>query len=396
MQTPTLLDLETLTLLEQDLPKSGVLSVVLDVNPASPLNQGGSLHARAKHLMAALGAADAADALVQAVLDDLEGAQRTTRTRAYFVWDEHRHVKSRLVDSQLEIPENAEYGAPDLEPLRFSLDSSPRTLIALVDREWGRIFKVHLGSISELRRMENVLERGDAGFREHSPHGPVVADLSDTDPHQDSGRPALSRDSDNDRVAGREAHQDLKFNKTFVEQLAGLHQSGTFERLIIAGPIEARSSLKAELIPRLESMLLGEFAVAGDASAAHVLETAREVLEAAEAAFEQELMNQVREHGVRGADETLRALQEGRIYQLLVAGDGSSLPIWRDSDGYVFAVYPEQGASPLTGDPVEAHTLREVLPELREKYGVRVQFLRGSSAETLEFEMRGLAGMARY
>lgn len=369
----TTLSQETPQSLMQSLPTDGVLSVVLDVNPGNPINAGASLHTRAKHLMADLGAPEA---LLQSVMADLGSAQRTTRTRVYFVWDEHHHVKSQVVDSQLEIPESAQFGAPNLEPIRFSIQSSPRTLIALADRRWGRIFIVHLGAISELRRTEG------------SPLGLVAENL---------GHPAIERQTDDDHEAGRVTHQDLKFNKAFVAALLELQQTHAFEQLLIAGPVDSRSSLKLELPTALSELLLGEVAVAGDASPANLLETAKDTLESAEASAEDRLLEQVRTHnGVRGAEETLRAVQEGRLYQLLVAGDGSSLRVWRDSDGYVFGVYPEQGASPLTGRAVEGKSLRDVLPELRQKFGLRVQFLRGSKAELLMSEMGGLAGMPRY
>lgn len=393
MQANLTLNNDTTSILKQELPANQVLSVVLDVNPASPANQGGNVHTRAKHLMHDL---EASDSLTQTVLDDLGEAQHSTRTRLYFLWDEHGHVKHRILDTPLEIPEQASFGAPSLEPLRFALESNPQTVIALIDREWGRLFRIQFGEIIELRRLENVLEHSDDAFREHPPQGQVQTKLEDTDPHHDSGRRVLSRNTDNDRLEHSLEHQDKIFHKSLVKQLVFLHQANPFERLLLAGTTEARVSLKKELPNELEKLLCGEFVVLGDASPAVVFEAAKQALVIAEIATENTLLEEARERGVRGLAETLKAVQEGRIYQLLVPGDGSSLNVWRDTEGYVFGEYPEQGQSPLTGWTLEGKSLREVLPELRERFGLRTRFLNGENAQQLESEMGGLAGLARY
>ena len=76
---PFALDKDTPQSLERDLPSEGVLSVVLEVNPVSPLNAGGALSLRARNLLYAL---ETPKILVQSVLNNLEDDQRSTRTRA--------------------------------------------------------------------------------------------------------------------------------------------------------------------------------------------------------------------------------------------------------------------------------------------------------------------------
>jgi Bacterial archaeo-eukaryotic release factor family 10 len=362
MQTTISLDDNTTQVLERELPSDRVLSVVLDVNPASPANQGGGLRIRAKNLMTQL---EAPEALTQVVLDDLSEAERSTRTRTYFLWDEHGHVKQRVVDTQLELPEAAHYGLPNLEPLRFALLSNPRSLIALVDHDWGRLFSVRLGEISELHDLLGL----------------------------NGGRRIPARNIADDQY---EEHQDQVFWNTLVEQLVHLRQTEGFEHLLIAGPPEMRTSLTAELTSDLKGALVGTFHVPGDATAASVLEAAQSALKAAEQNAEEAALEATRERGVRGLETTLSAVQEGGVYELLVAGDGSNLPVWRDEQGYVFGVYPAQGISPLTGLGVEGKTLRDVLGELRERFGLRVRFLRGDLAHQLETEMGGLAGLQRH
>jgi Bacterial archaeo-eukaryotic release factor family 10 len=362
MYSPQQLDEETIRLLSSELPTDQVLSVICVVNPASSLNQGGAMRIRIKNLLTEL---ELPDGLSESVLADLTEAGHTTRTRAYFVWDDHGHLQRRVVDVQLELPESVQYGAPNLEPLHALLASSPRNLIVLVDHDWGRMFSVRLGEIRELHDILGL----NAGRRE-----------------------AARNFDDNQYVE----HQDQVFWNKVVEQLTHLRQSGALEQLLIAGPPELRESLKAELTADLTGALVGEFKVPGDASAAHVLEAAQMALETATGNANEAALANVRERGVSGAEMTLTAVQEGSVYEILVSGDGSSTPVWRDAQGYVFGVYPNQGISTLTGGAVEGKQLRDVIGGLRENFGLRVRFLQGEMGRQLETEMGGLAGLQRH
>ena len=402
MQPDIVLGTTTPEVLARELPAALVLSAVVNVNPASPVNQGGALSVRTKHLLAGL---EAPNVLIQAVLDDLSSAERTTRTRVYFLWDDHGHLQSRILDTQLELPERAGFGSPDLETLHFALESSVHTAIVLVDREWGRIFVAHPGYVLEVQRFENVME-DDSTFLEHEVGGPARARLEGTDPHQDSSRRLLSRDTDNDRLPDKVAQQDLLFHNALIAQLLQLRQKLPFERLLIAGPPEARAALRAELTPGLRQLLpagpegerahAGEFAVAGDVTASAVFKAATGALELAEDDAELTLLSEIRERGVRGPAETLQAAQEGRVALLLVGGDGSEIPVWQDTTGYVFGALPDDGLSPLDGLAMQETSFRAVLPELRERFGLRVRFLSAQQTTKLGTEMGGLAGQLRY
>ncbi len=361
MYTPQQLDEQTVGLLSSELPSEKVLSVFCVVNPASAINQGGALRIRVKNLLTEL---EVPQALSDFVMSDLTEAGHTTRTRAYFVWDEHGHLQRRVVDVQLELPESASYGAPDLEPLNAVLAANPHHVIVLVDHDWGRLFSVRLG---EIREMHDALALG--------------------------GRRDFARNTgDNQYVE----HHDQEFWNKITEQLTHLRQSGALEQLLIAGPPELRESLKAELTSDLTGVLVGEFKVPGDASAAQVLEAAQSALETAVSNADEAALEAVRARGVSGAEMTLTAVQEGSVYELLVSGDGSSTPVWRDTQGYVFGAYPAQGISTLTGGAVEGKELRDVIGGLRENFGLKVRFLQGEMGRQLETEMGGLAGLQRH
>ena len=380
----------TLKRLERDLPPTGVLSVVLNVNPASDANQGDGLRLRARALMGPL---HAPDTLVQAVMDNLNQAQRTGRTRAYFLWEARHHFKRCIVDAQIVLPESARFGAPDLEPLHFALESGQRAAIVLVDSEWGRVFSVHLGGIRELFRLENVTENDDS-FREHLVQGEAHMAREDTDPHQDSGRRLLSKDTDNDQLGNRAAQQDQRFYRAMAARLGQLGQVGAFERLIVAGTERARASLIRELGPALKQAFSGEVLARGDAHASTLLELAREALDQAEDAAEQALLDEAQERGVYGLAATLKAAQEGRVSELLVERGGSGQRLWRGETGTLTGLPP----TPVSPGTPERGSLKlsDVLPELREQYGLQVRLLSGEQATRLHDQMGGLAGLLRY
>jgi hypothetical protein len=366
MLTAQRLNETSLNALSSELPKDRVLTAICDVNPASAINQGGALRIRIKNQLAKLELPDALmDSLTSAVLDDLGSAQQATRSRAYFAWDEHGHLHVQTMDVQLELAETMRFGMPDLEPLRMALSSSPRSLIVLVDHDWGRLFTVRVGEILELKDLLGL----------------------------ESGRRIPARNINEDHY---EEHQDQVFWNVVVEKLTGLRQSGEFDQLLIAGPPELRSSLTAQLTSELTKLLVGSFHAPGDANAASVLTEAQPALETAERNADIFALEAVRERGVQGPEATLTALQEGNVYELLLTGDGSSVPVWCDTQGYVFAVYPDQGISPLTGSGVEEKTLRDVLADLRERFGLKVRFLHGDQALELEGQMDGLAGVPRH
>jgi hypothetical protein len=356
------LDQDTIGALTLEVPKTGVLTAVCNVNPGSQVNQGAALRIRIKNALSQL---ELPDVLKNAVMDDLSAAQTQTRTRIYYLWDEHGHLKSRMVDVQLELPEVMRFGKPDFEPLRVGLESTPLTAIVLIDREWRRLFTVHLGEIHEL----------------HDPE--IEADKTGV----------LGRDTDKNQ---REQHDDQVFWRKLIDRITQLHQQVGFVQLLIAGPPEVRSSFLEQLPSVLQDLLVGQFIVLGDATPAHVLEAAQESLEEATHNTGTKLLADVLAHGLRGSETTLTAVQEGRVYELLVAGDASGIPVWRDTQGYIFTTYPAQGISPLTGLGVEGMVLRDVLPDLRERFGLRVHFLQNDLATRLETEMGGMGGLPHY
>jgi protein required for attachment to host cells len=386
--------------LEQILPKQQVLSAVVHVDPHRVENHGSSLLIRTRN---ALKASNAPERLMQTVLDDLPNARvEGGRTRAYYLWSDHGHIHGQALEIPLALPERVRFGEPDFSALEFALQARPRTAMVLIDREWGRIFEVNLGEIRELKRLENVLDGQKfvkRSLTENLTRNDIArADRDRTDPHEDSNRRLLERNNDNDGLERNLEDQDRRFINAVAESLERTWHEQHFERLIVGGMLETIPAFRAQLSPELQAVFAGEFHSRGNAPSSQVLETAQLALDQAQESFEKELILKVREHGMRGPVETLEAVQEGRVHHLLVAFDGANIPVWRETgpNPYLFAEYPPQGQSPLSGQAVERVVLRDVLLDLRNRFGLRITMLEGDAAHKLELEMGGMAGLLRH
>ena len=106
------------------------------------------------------------------------------------------------------------------------------------------------------------------------------------------------------------------------------------------------------------------------------------------------MLDQIAEKGLRGLSEVLQALQEGRIYQLVVPRF-TQARVWRCSQPAF--VYPSQAAAQqLCASEISELGLLQVLPELCAAQGVGLEFVHGEAAERLENDFGGLAGLPRF
>jgi hypothetical protein len=387
--TPTAepLFVRSLELLERELPPENVLTAVVNLNPGRAGNEGPALETRIQNRLRDLGVPrDRSAPLVSRLR---EAQQQTGKTRVFFLWP----GGERSLAINLDWPDFIAFGKPALGPLLELIEAYPLTAIALVDHHWGRLFTLDLGWLTEHLRLENIPQ--GQGFRSLEPIG-AVTPASQRERIPGHG---MSRTTDNDQVVRTRPNQERLFMQALVDALVKLYHTSRFRQLVVAGTLEGIAAFKAELNHDLSAALIGEYPQPTDAPASRVLEESLAVLELARVDRHRRLLDDALEHGTRGMLETLTALQQGRVYHLLIANDGADLKLWRDTDPqsrYVFAKYPPQGQSPLSGQAVQAVSLHDVLAEWRERYGVQVSILRGEPARTLEVVAEGIAGLIRY
>lgn len=117
------------------------------------------------------------------------------------------------------------------------------------------------------------------------------------------------------------------------EELATIIDRLKLSRIVIGGPVEATSTFAGELPKRLEQMIIGTVATPVDASDERLVGELREIQRRAEEEAETKIVDSMitaamkGDRAVLGISNTLTAIQEGRIYRMVVARD------W-DVEGY--------------------------------------------------------------
>ena len=186
---------------------------------------------------------------------------------------------------------------PHLLPLEAILELAETFCVALVDRERARIFVASLGEIEE------------------------VSDLLDDVPGQhDQGGWAQAR-----LQRHIEDHVQRHLKHT-AETLLRLYQRRRFEHLVLAGPDEAVSELERELHDYVRRTILGRASLAMAAPADEVLAVVVDLERDLEAGREREAVDRLISEtaggtgrAVAGPDDTLLALEGGRVEVLVVA-----------------------------------------------------------------------------
>ncbi len=185
---------------------------------------------------------------------------------------------------------------PHIKPLTDLFDEYERHCVALVDREQARLFLVQLGEIEEhtgaLAMMPGRHKRGGWAQARYQRH------IED------------------------HAQQNLR---RAAEAVAEFFEREGCSHLILAGTEETLAQFR-ELLPKpLQEHIIGEFAMEMTAPTDQILAKAMEIKERTERQREAELverlitsMSKGRQAAI-GLDDTLFALQEGRVHTLVVA-----------------------------------------------------------------------------
>jgi hypothetical protein len=112
-----------------------------------------------------------------------------------------------------------------------------------------------------------------------------------------------------------------------VEELTAIVDRTRVSRIIIGGPVEAASILIGELPKRLEQMVTGAISVPLDANGERLMEEVRAVQQRYEQEDEARLVDSLitaahkGDRAVLGISDTLEAVQQQRIYCMVVTRD---------------------------------------------------------------------------
>jgi peptide chain release factor subunit 1 len=212
------------------------------------------------------------------------------------------------------VPERVVVGPrPYLLPLEAVLERYENVCLALVDREKARLF------VSELDRIEEVSDV-----------------LDDVPGWHDQGGWSQARYQ---RHIKEHVQRHLKH---VAEVLMGLLRRRRYNRLVLAGPDEVVAELEHELHDYVRRTIVGRISSPMASSPADVLERIRELEEELERKREQEaLVRLVAEidggtgRAVAGIEDTIAALEQGRVDTLLVAADLETAGVRCSSCGHL-------------------------------------------------------------
>ncbi len=261
---------------------------------------------------------------------------------------------------------------PYIRPLLDVLDEYERYAVALVDKEKARLFTVYLGAIEEEE---------------------TIADFV-------PGKHDQGAWSQANYQRHHEAHVSRHLRRV-AEHLAGLLRSRPFDRLVLAGPEEATSALRALLSRPVRARLAAVIPAEIFAPKEEILQRTLEVERAVERAAEEQLVADVLELGPRGAASTgvaatLDAVWCGQVQTLVVAADlrlaGAECPacgcLVADSQGQ--RLCPVCGAVTTPLDDVVGRAIERTLDERG-----RVEVVHGPAAERLS-AAGGMGALLRF
>ena len=191
---------------------------------------------------------------------------------------------------------------PYIKPLIDAIDRYQRYAVMLVDKEFARLFVIHLGEIEEYKEV----------FTENVPGK-----------HKKGGWFSLEQKSFERHI---DYHVDLHL-KDVIKQLKGMILAGDISRLIVGGSEEALSKTKSLFTKQMSDKIIGTLNINMSANINEVQLKVQPVLEEYENDEKNLLVDEMvtkamkNENDILGLDNVLSALQEGRVMRLLYIMD---------------------------------------------------------------------------
>lgn len=372
-----------------------VLSVYLSVNSRYNENQGQAYKVRLKGALKEMEGLP--EALSERVRQGVEGGTPPPRARTlvFFAAGDGFFERYHL---QVDLPEIYRLGErPHVAPLVLAIDEHEPYGAAIVEAEEFRLFVSTQPVVAD----EDEEDAAGGPFRELDlkPHGmyPVSGGSTDMDP------------------AGRT--QDAHLHRFFVEAGKTAQKvlfSNNVRRLILAGTKERTTAFRDALPEPVRERVVAEEHLATGAPEGEIFERLEEVVERVEREEEEKLIEQARERGVRGVKDTVEALQEGRVYQLIALWDLDAGIRWCDHDELAITEAAREEC-PYCGRDTRVRPLTDVLVDLAVARDARVELVRAQDpvvgtpnedaearrerhgpSDVLRDEFEGLAGLLRY
>jgi len=193
---------------------------------------------------------------------------------------------------------------PHVKPMADLLDSYGGYGVALVDKQGARLFSFHMGQLQE---QEGIL--GESIRRTKHGGGSQAAGRR-------SGEAGQTYHTEG--ITDRNMSDAADFASQFFTQ-------NNIRRVLIGGTEDNIGQFRSHLPKSWQSLIVGTFPVSMNASHPEVMERAMEIGERAEHQREERLLEAAitgaakERGGVTGLGDTLRAIHEGRVQNLLIS-----------------------------------------------------------------------------
>lgn len=206
-------------------------------------------------------------------------------------------------DLQIEVPNEGRWSQkPWLRPLLEVIEESDHFVVVLTDKQRARILSV------DATGMEQQAE--------------IISDVPNK--HVTTGTDHIWSQTQMERDHSKHVHWHVK---RVAEELQAVVDRTKVSRVVIGGPVEATSAFINELPKRLEQMIIGTISVPLEANYERLVSEIRAVQEKTENEDESKLVDSMitaamkGDRAVIGITDTLFAIQEQRVYRMIVARD---------------------------------------------------------------------------
>lgn len=206
-------------------------------------------------------------------------------------------------DLQVEIPSGLRFSTkPWVRPLLEVIEELGRFGVVLIDKHRARIFVIDAGGVEQ--------------------HAEILSDVPNK--HATTGTDHIWSQTQMDRDHDKHVQWHAK---RVADELGSIIERAKLERMVIGGPVEATSVFTAELPKRVQHMIVGTISTPVDASHERLVAELRDVRERTEHEDESRIVETVvtaamkADRAVLGVTDTLAAIQEGRVYRMVVAHD---------------------------------------------------------------------------
>ncbi|HXG91358.1 MAG TPA: hypothetical protein VNN73_03195 [Blastocatellia bacterium] len=287
-------------------PDSFVLSLYVNINQSDAANLNRGFETKVENLLRQVGESQAKenhrqrfDAEAERVLNFLRNY--VPKGKGLVIFSDSSRDLLWHRDLQVEVPNEGRWSQkPWLRPLLELIEDGDRFGVVLIDKQRARILTVDASGMEQ--------------------HAEILSDVPNK--HMTTGTDHIWSQTQMERDHSKHVQWHAK---RVADELAALIDKTKVSRIVIGGPVEATSVFMNELPKRIEQMVIGTISVPIDVNHERLKNELRALQEKTEHEDEARMVDSMitaamkGDRAVLGITDTLRAIQEQRVYRMVVA-----------------------------------------------------------------------------